>query len=147
MQYDVLHNKSRIKLYKLYSTSEQLQNTINEYFNNKDKQKKPYTLTGLYLALGLDNETFNNYIRMFDNLKNENEKKEYEYFAIIKNAKEKILESHETQLLAGTGSTVGTIFYMKNNYNYKDKNETDINLTTSYNIQLTDDEEIEEKEK
>lgn len=72
----------------------------------------PYSVTGLALALKTNRETLINY---------ENRD---EFFDTIKEAKSKIENFLELQL--NSTSPTGTIFNLKNNYGWKDKNETDI---------------------
>lgn len=98
--------------------------------NHKVKTKQvPYTVTGLALALDTSRETLINY-----------EEKE-EFFDTIKKAKDKIQNYLELNL--NSPSPTGTIFNLKNNYNWKDKTETDV-TTNGESInpisQLTADE-------
>jgi len=74
--------------------------------------QQPYSVTGLALALKTSRETLINY---------ENRD---EFFDTIKEAKSKIENFLELQL--NSTSPTGTIFNLKNNYGWKDKNETDI---------------------
>lgn len=77
-------------------------------------QQKPYTITGLALALDTSRETLLEY-----------EDKE-EFVDTIKKAKDKCHNYVETSLL--TSNPTGAIFNLKNNYGWKDKSEVDQNV-------------------
>lgn len=72
----------------------------------------PYTVTGLALALDTSRRTLLDY----------QEKDEYSH--TIKEAKDKV-ESYLEMNLNGTSPT-GTIFNLKNNFEWRDKTETDL---------------------
>lgn len=119
-----------------YETVEELQHLITKYFKScweqkidmfgnpifvKDKkgkktnkkvmiQSKPYTITGLAVALGTSRETLLNY-----------EKKD-RFFDTIKRAKQMCHQYAEDYLFFGKNPT-GAIFNLKNNYGWKDKTE------------------------
>ena len=73
-------------------------------------QVKPYTITGLAVALDTSRETLMNY-----------EKKE-KYFDTIKRAKEMCHNYAEDSLFIGKNPT-GAIFNLKNNYGWEDKSK------------------------
>lgn len=75
-------------------------------------KQKPYTITGLALALDTSRETLLDY-----------EDKE-DFSDTIKKAKDKCHNYVENSLL--TSNPTGAIFNLKNNYGWKDKTETDI---------------------
>lgn len=113
-----------------FKSKEELQTKIDKYFNSCDatvvkkivnsrgdlisEVTKPYTITGLASFLDTSRETLINY-----------EKKE-EYFDTIKKAKAKIEEAYEYRALIGDSHPTITIFTLKNNFGWKDKQETDI---------------------
>lgn len=105
----------------LFKSKEELQSKIDAYFEScyseDDKgnrtQVRPYTITGLAVALDTSRQTLVNY-----------EAKE-EYFDTIKKAKDIIENWTEEQLYRNTQVT-GVIFNLKNNYDWKDRTETDI---------------------
>lgn len=101
-----------------YKTKEELQKAIDIYFAECDSNKEPYTVTGLALALNMSRQDLINYQdrKMF--------------FDTIKNAKLKIENYLEKHLVTDNGVT-GIIFNLKNNYGWKDKQET-INVNTNY---------------
>ena len=90
----------------------------------------PYTVTGLAMALDTSRRTLLDY-----------EETDDEFSHTIKKAKDKIQNYLELNL--NSPSPTGTIFNLKNNYNWKDKTETDV-TTNGESInpisQLTADE-------
>lgn len=93
-----------------YETVEELDEAINKYFAECDMLKEPYTITGLALALDVDRRTLTNYSN------------KEEFFPTIKRAKLKVENYLEKRLIKDT-STTGIIFNLKNNFNWKDKQE------------------------
>lgn len=95
-----------------YKTPKELKKAITKYFNYCDKEDKPYTISGLSLALGfLSRQALLSY--------NEKEK----MGNIVKEAKLKILRSYEEQLALRKSGVAGLIFILKNNFNWKDRQE------------------------
>lgn len=114
----------------LFKTVSELQSKIDAYFEScfdnqeiKDKkgnttgyiktQIRPYTVSGLAVALDTSRQTLINYEEKAD------------YFDTVKKAKDIIENWTEEQLYRSTQVT-GVIFNLKNNYDWKDKTETDI---------------------
>lgn len=95
---------------KAYTEVEVMQQKIDKYFNECDKNKEPYTITGLALALDLDRKSINNYV------------KDSEFFPTIKKAKLKV-ENYLEKRLINDSSATGIIFNLKNNYGWSDKQE------------------------
>lgn len=95
-----------------YKTQEALQEGIDAYFKMCDKEKRPYTISGLALALGVDRRTLVNYSN-----------KDL-FFSQIKSAKQKVQAQLEENALMGKGNAVFTIFNLKNNYGWVDRIET-----------------------
>ena len=102
-----------------FKSVKELEEKINDYFIMCDDENRPYTITGLALALDTDRKTLINY-----------EAKE-EYFNTIKKAKLKVENYAEEKLFKG-GNSVGIIFNLKNNYGWKDQQE--IKATNEVNI-------------
>lgn len=116
-----------------FETVKELEEKIEAYFDycddtvvkkilNKNQEiiaeiTKPYTITGLAEWLGTNRQTLVNY------------EKRDEFFDTIKGAKAKIEACYEERALLGDNSPVVSIFTLKNNFNWKDKTETD--LTTN----------------
>ena len=117
-----------------FKTVEDLEEAINNYFQKPDSPQdlqEPWrsawdveftakgdylvfrpTISGLAVALGVDRKTINNYTR------------KEEYFPTIKKAKA-MIETVLEKRLYGQAVT-GLIFNLKNNFEWKDKTETDI---------------------
>lgn len=104
-----------------YKTQEQLQEGIDAYFAKCDVDGRPYTMSGLALALGLDRKTLVNY-------------SERDLFSTqIKNAKAKVEEQLEESLYR-LGNNSGIIFNLKNNYGWADKTEQVVTQENRINI-------------
>lgn len=112
-----------------YQSVEDMQKDIDEYFAECDEKQKPYTVSGLAYALGTNRQTLINYEEKSD------------FFDTIKKAKAKIERFNEELLYSKDVSTTGVIFNLKNNYNWKDKQEieADVKNEVSINIELSDD--------
>ena len=113
-----------------YTKAEVMQKKIDEYFNECNLNKKPYTITGLGLALDMSRQDLLNY------------SKKDEFFDTIKRAKMKI-ENYLEEKLLSEGFSTGVIFNLKNNYGWKDKQEN-VNVGVSYEDyikRVTDDDE------
>lgn len=98
-----------------FETLEELEDRIDEYFNNTPKEE--WTITGLAIAL----DTFRSVLCDYGSGKYDDEDREYSY--TIKKAKHMVEHSYEVDLKKH-GRT-GTIFALKN-FDWKDKTETDI---------------------
>lgn len=97
-----------------YKSQEELQKGIDKYFEDCDKEKKPYTMSGLAYSLGIDRVTL---VRYGDK----------DLFANqIKDAKAKVQAQLEENALTGKGNAVFTIFNLKNNYGWTDKSEVEV---------------------
>ena len=103
---------------KKYTKKEEIEGKIEEYFKNCDKNNKPYTVTGLGLALNMSRQDLINY------------SKDKEFFDTIKRAKLRI-ENYLEEHLVTDNSVTGIIFNLKNNYGWKDKQEN-VNIETNY---------------
>ena len=126
-------------LSKRFQSAEDMQLAIDSYFNECDGNilkmdkygnatKEPYTIEGLAEALGFK-ET--------DSLLNYEKEEGYEeFFGTIKKAKLKIQRNKVVNLLAGISNPAGSIFDLKNNHGYKDKQEIDQTLTSLQPLQF-----------
>lgn len=85
-----------------YDNLEDLQNGIDNYFAEQDEKGKPYTLSGLALALNITQQTLCNYAHKDD------------YFEAINRARQKCLSYAETRLYDKDG-VQGAKFYLTNN--------------------------------
>lgn len=93
-----------------YTEVEEMQNKIDKYFKQCDNEHEPYTVTGLAMALDIDRRTLLNY------------SDKEEFFPTIKKAKLKV-ENYLEKRLIKDSSTTGIIFNLKNNYDWRDKQE------------------------
>ena len=102
-----------------FKSNEELKEKIDKYFADCDEKGKPYTVSGLAVALGTTRRTLLDY-----------EEKD-EFFHTIKNAKAKIEAFNEEMLYNKNVSTTGVIFNLKNNYGWKDKQEIEADLSVT----------------
>ena len=100
-----------------FKSNEELKEKIDKYFADCDEKGKPYTVSGLAVALGTTRRTLLDY-----------EEKD-EFFHTIKNAKAKIEAYNEEMLYNKNIPTTGVIFNLKNNYGWKDKQEIEADLS------------------
>jgi len=105
-----------------YEKVEDVEKAIKDYFKECDKKQKPYTVSGLAYALNMSRQSLLNY---------ENKEK---FFDTIKKAKDKIEVQLEENALLGKYNTTFTIFNLKNNYSWQDKQEIDSNHTDRIKI-------------
>lgn len=111
----------------LYDSAEELDKLIQKYFDDCIKDKRPYTMSGLAYALGMDRRTLINY------------GKDEKFFHSVKRAKEFVEQSLEEKLISTPGIATGIIFNLKNNYDWKDKQEIDADVkTTEIRVDLDD---------
>ena len=103
---------------KKISEKDELENKVKDYFEKCDKDKEPYTITGLCLSLDICRDTLCEYA------------KKEEFSDTIKKAKLKVENYLEKHLITDS-STTGIIFNLKNNFGWKDKQEN-INVETNY---------------
>lgn len=92
------------------SEKKELQKKIDDYFEKCNKNKEPYTITGLCIALDICRDTLSEY------MKND------EFSDTIKKAKLKVENYLEKHLITDS-STTGIIFNLKNNFGWSDKRE------------------------
>lgn len=103
---------------KAYTEVKIMQQKIDKYFKECNENKEPYTITGICIALDICRDTLLEYM------------KDEKFSDTIKKAKLKVENYLEKHLITDT-STTGIIFNLKNNFGWKDKQET-INVNTSY---------------
>jgi len=101
-----------------FKTVKALDNAIDKYFKEDafmgegDERMYAPTMSGLALSLGVDRKTITNYGNRS------------EYFPTIKKARSRVEVFLEQRLYGNT--VTGVIFNLKNNFDWKDKTETDI---------------------
>ncbi len=118
-----------------YNKVEDMQKAIDNYFKECDKNKDPYTMSGLALALDFDSrQSLLNYCDY-------NDDDDISFLDTIKRARARCEANVEKGLLSGKYNPTGAIFNLKNNYNWKDKQEieADVNSSVEINIELSDD--------
>ena len=118
-----------------YKTVKQVQKIIDEYFKKCDEENRPYTVTGLALALGMGRQNLIDYCGRTD----ENGEP---FMDTIKNAKHRIESRIEEGLLSGKFNATGAIFNLKNNYGWKDKQEVEQSGGLDNTITIKTSEEI-----
>ena len=103
-----------------YKTVKALKEAIDKYFNDEEekaaeKDKLPiFTMSGLAYAMGIDRKTLLSYSH------------KDEFLPTIKNARERVEQQMEHNMLSGSGSTTGYIFSFKNNFGWNDKTEMEL---------------------
>ena len=122
---------------KKFTDPVKLEEKINEFFefcdsqtrmivNDKGQTKlvfKPYTLSGLQLYLGCDNEVLTD-LEKDDVFRN-----------IIKNARKRVENWVEEKSLTGDINATTAIFNLKNNFGWKDKTEVETTDKTQENYE------------
>ena len=118
--------------FRMWETEEDLQKDVDDYFKWCDENpigkqevsmktavtieiKRPYTVEGLALHLGVTRQTLWNY---------QKNPKYSRFFDILTQAKEKIVRSHIEGGMAGVYNPVLTKFLLTNNAQYREKVET-----------------------
>ena len=109
-----------------FKTPEEIELKANEYFEMCDKEHRPYTITGLAIALDTDRQTLINYTN------------KEEFFDTIKRVKQRVENYAEEKLFNGQ-STAGVIFNLKNNYGWVDKQDIEANVAASIEVDIEDD--------
>ena len=126
-------------------TADDIEYKVNDYFNYCNENSKPFTMSGLALFLDCSRMTlyqYENELIKFNNISEEDKKR---IIDTVKRAKRMVEAYQEEQLFLGK-SPVGTIFSLKNNFNWKDAQEINNNTTvsTSNPIQQLTTEEIKQ---
>ena len=113
-----------------FKSVKELEEKIDAYF--ADKNNIPWTITDLASWLDCDRQTLLNY-----------QEKE-EFFFTIKKAKTKIEASIEKGALSGLYNPTFSIFNMKNNFGWKDKQEVKTEMKTpKIELEITDNSNLE----
>lgn len=98
-----------------FKTVKELQELIEKYFRDCKRQKRPYTITGLAIALDTTRDVLLDYENVYP-----------QYSNTVKKAKQKC-ENFAEEKLFGNTQVAGAIFNLKNNYkNWKDRSELEI---------------------
>jgi hypothetical protein len=97
----------------LWKSPRQLEAKIEKYRKKCDEESKPFTMSGLAVALGCDRKTLVNYSN------------KDEFLPTIKRARTYAEAWLESMLLSGK-PPIGAIFVAKNNFGWKDKSEIEV---------------------
>lgn len=108
-----------------WKTPEELQEAIDAYFAKCDAEKRPYTITGLAIALNTTREVLLDYENQY----------EQGFRDTIKKAKQKCQAYAEEQLFTNP-RTAGVIFNMVNNYGWKNRQDTEISGPNSEPVKI-----------
>ena len=112
---------------RLYTSREEVEKLIQDYFTSCEEKEKPKTMQGLANALGMTRETLCQYA------------KQEEFSDAIRNARDQVVAEIEEKLLKAGTPTVGCIFWLKNNAGWVDKQE--IESTSRVSLSVPDDVE------
>ena len=126
-------------------TADDIENKINDYFNYCNENSKPFTMSGLALFLDCSRTTLYNYDKELVKFKDISEDDKLRILNAVKRAKRMVEAYQEEQLFIGK-SPVGTIFSLKNNFNWKDSQEinNNTNISAVNPIQQLSTEEIKQ---
>ena len=107
-----------------WGSPEELSVLIERYFEECKEDGDVPTVTGLAYAIGTNRQTLLNYENCLENdkLKKIGDEAKQAYVNIIKDAK-CYIESRYEQSLFDRSKTTGAIFSLKNNFDWKDKQE------------------------
>ena len=111
-------------------TADDIENKINDYFNYCNENSKPFTMSGLALFLDCSRTTLYQYENELIKFHNMSEEDKLRIMNAVKRAKRMVEAYQEEQLFIGK-SPVGTIFSLKNNFNWKDTQEINNNTNIS----------------
>ena len=126
-------------------TADDIEQKVEDYFNYCNENSKPFTMSGLALFLDCSRMTlyqYENELIKFNNISEEDKKR---IIDTVKRAKRMVEAYQEEQLFLGK-SPVGTIFSLKNNFNWKDAQEinNNTNISAINPIQQLSTEEIKQ---
>lgn len=131
-----------------WNNADELVEYVEEFFNWCDENEKRPTVTRLAYYLNCDRQTLLNYENCESNgwLKRLSDEERKKYVGTIKKAKMKIEAEYEDSLFTKS-ETVGAIFTLKNNYNWKDRQEVVNVEDNNINVDLEDvNKELEKLE-
>jgi hypothetical protein len=121
-----MYSKNKVGRPLKFDSPEQIEKIGEEYFKMCDESGRPYTITGLALALDTDRRTLVSY----------GEKEEF--FNTIKKLKSKV-EGYAEEALYRNSNTAGVIFNLKNNYGWVDKQEIDASVQADIVVDIVDE--------
>lgn len=122
-----------------FNSPEELEVKIEEYFNWAIEKDRHITVSGLAWFLDIDRCTLLRYEDMVNNddaYKSIDNSIKEKYCNTIKRAKRRI-EAECEEGLYNKNSVTGTIFALKNNYGYVDKQEIENSGSTTQKVELS----------
>ena len=123
-----------------YTSGEQVEKEIQGYFEECSKTDSYPTVSGLAYWLGITRETIVRYKEAVDNgevLKSLDEGAKRDISDSVKRAYEYIQNGYEDRLVNGKTSPIGTIFALKNNFKWVDKQEV-VQTNKEIKVELED---------
>lgn len=108
---------------KIFTTVNELDECVSDYFTNCEKSGHPMTISGLALAVGCDRRTLLNY------------QKNSEFFPTIKRALA-ICENYAEELLFEGKSVAGIIFNLINNYGWSNQPREVVQENIPYSVKI-----------
>ncbi len=128
---------------RTFSSLEHLNQSIENYIKEATELDDPLALVGLAAFMNSTKDTIRAYsVGEYDEFDDDGEAK-VSYSLSLKRLKTRIEAQQTTRLLKGKGSTIGTIFNLKNNFGWADKTElhsTTESHTTIVNKTMTDEQ-------
>lgn len=126
--------------HEVFPRASLMRRRVNEYFDDRDFKKKPYTVPGLALHLGVRTKVLMNYQYGI----------EYpEFQRVIDYALQRIEAYTAEQLMTSKGSTRGIEFLMQNNQGYANKSDvsskTELELTEKEKVRQLPDSEVKKR--
>lgn len=112
----------------VFSTVEELENQIIKYYERCELKDKPLTMSGLACWLGISRQTLVNYSYRD------------EFFDTINIARNMVQADMEERGLGGQSNATMSIFSLKNNFGWVDKQEVESkneNINTNKNIDMS----------
>lgn len=116
-----------------FKTVEEMEQAIDNYFQECKDNDEPITVTGLALAIGFEDRCS---LLDYCNYKDEEGN---EFSHSVKKAKTYVEQTIEKGLLSGKYNATGAIFNLKNNYGWRDKQEVEQSGESKLTISLQGD--------
>lgn len=124
-----------------YTTGEQVEKEIQGYFKECSETESYPTVSGLAYWLGISRNTLIKYKECVENgeaLKHLDDSAKVDIVNSVKRAYEYIQNGYEDKLINGKTTPIGTIFALKNNFKWVDKQEIE-QTNKTINVELEDD--------
>lgn len=123
--------------HEVFPRASLMRRRVNEYFDERDFNHKPYTVPGLALHLGLRTKALMNYQYADDHP---------DYQCVIDYALQRIEAYTAEKLMTSKGSTRGIEFLMQNNQGYANKSDvsskTELELSEKEKVKQLPDSEV-----